>query len=315
MPLIKFIKQILAEFGKDKVGQLSAAFAYISLFALAPLMLVLISIAGFVFGERAVEGRLYSSLRDAVGPNTASSIQQAVAHTHTSGRGGVALIIGIVGTLLAATALTNQLQNAFNVIFRAVPDPRGGIKHTIYTKVKNIVLLVAGAIVVAASVAVSILVTSLGKTAENHLGLPAFSAELVNAVASLLVFVIILYLIYRVLPDVVIPRKVVLTVAVIVGLLFLVGKIILGVIIGRNGTASAYGAAGSLIALLLWFYYSGQILFLGAEGIKVYGHNHSLTYQPKKFTQKRQTAHADTQGRFSTRFVEGFMRGFRRKAK
>lgn len=294
---------------------MSAAFAYIAVFSIGPLLLVLISIVGFVFGQRAVEGQLISQLGDVMGQETANSVQNMIAHLHSSQHGALALTIGVIGTLLGAAGLTNQLQSSFNTIFRAVTDPAAGIHSTIYVKLKNIALVIVGSIVIAASVAASTLITTLGKEIKSHIGMPPFGLEVINTVVSLLVFMFIMYLIYRVLPDVVIPRKVVLAAAAWVSVLFVIGKIVLGIIIGHNGTASAYGAAASVIVLLLWFYYTAQILLLGAEGIKVYGEKRMLEFPSKRYTLKRRSLDVNAKKDLRGRSLEAFTRGFKSKYK
>jgi membrane protein len=312
---LKFLKQIFQQFGQDKVGVLSAAFAYTAIFAITPLLLILISIVGFVFGERAASGELYSHLSSIVGPSAAKTIQNAIAHTHASGAGGLAFVVGTVGSLLAAAGLTSQLQNAFDTIFGAVPDPSAGIKKTIYTKLKNIFLIIIAGFVMVASVVLSTVVSGLGHTVKQHIGLPPQALEAINGAVSMIIFVAILYLIYKVIPDVFIPRKIVLAASFAVSLLFLIGKIVLGFIIGRNATASVYGAAASLIVLLLWFYYTAQILLLGAEGMKVYGQQNNLVYKAKKYNLKRQSINVDLQNNLTGRTVEKFLQGFKNKSK
>jgi membrane protein len=312
MAVIKFLKQVFAEFGEDKVGQLSAAFAYVAVFSIGPLLLVLISVLSLIFGEKAAQGQLYSHLAGAVGDSTAKTLQSVVAHSHQSGS-GPALFAGIIGVLLAAAALTTQLQNSLNTIFKIVPDPAAGLKRAIYVKVKNVLITLLAGLAAAASVVVTALISGLGDRLRDYFGLPPFVLELINNLVSLGVFVLILYLLYRVVPDVHIPRRVVLVTSLIVSLLFLIGKIVLGIIIGHSGTASAYGAAASLVTLLLWIYYSAQILFLGAEGMKVYAFHHSLVYRPKKHSLKRDTIHIDHHG-LPGRLTESFVRGFKKKA-
>jgi membrane protein len=314
MAVFAFLKQILHEFSKDKVGQLSAAFAYGAVFSIAPLLLLLISIAGFIFGEQAAQGKLFSELSGTVGASTAKTIQNVVIHTHHSSKGTLALVTGTIGSLLAAAGLTTQLQSSFNTILCVVPDPKGGIKRTIYVEVKNVALVVLGGILIAASVVASAIIIGLGNKLQQHTGLSPTLLEIINSAVSLTVFAGILYLVYRVLPDVIIPRKVALSAAFIVALLFLVGKIVLGIVIGKNGTASAYGAAASLVTLLLWVYYSGQILFIGAEGMKVYGNNHSLNYRPKRLSLKRRVFVIDSGG-FGGRLVEAWVRGFKKNSR
>jgi membrane protein len=312
MKLFKFIKAVFKEFSKDKIGQQAAAFAYVAIFAIGPLLLVLISIVSFVYGEKAASGQLFSQLSSAVGPETAKTIQDAVANTHQSGSNFLALVLGIAGLLLAASALTNQLQNSFDLIFSVVPDPKAGIKRTVYVKAKNILIIILGGLILLISFAVSALANGLGDRAQDSLGLPPVTIEAFNGLISIAFFVGVIYLAYRTLPDVVIPRRAALAAAASVALLFLFGKEVLAVVIGNNGTASAYGAAASLVTLLLWVYYSGQIIFLGAEGLKVHAFNTSQSYDPKRFNLKRETIHLDTDT-FTNRLIDAFARGYRKK--
>jgi membrane protein len=312
MSLIRFLKQVFSEFGQDKAGTLSAALAYVAVFSIGPLLLTVISLLGLIYGERAAQGQLYTQLTSVIGPDTAKTLQNVVLHSHQSGS-GPALVVGIIGTLLAAAALTTQLQNALNIIFKVVPDPAGGIKQTVWVKFKNVLITVLGGLTVMASVVISALVIGLGNRVRHYVDLPPGTLEVLNSLASLAVFVLVLYLIYKIVPDVKIPRRLALAASTSIALLFLVGKIVLGIIIGRNSTASAYGAAASLVTLLLWVYYSSQIIFLGAEGIKVYADQRSLLFNPKGHNLKRDTVHLDHRG-LPGRLAEAFSRGFKKKA-
>jgi membrane protein len=173
-------------------------------------------------------------------------------------------------------------------------------------------LLVSTGLVVIVSVVLSTLVSAAGDRLQSHLGVPAFAVESLNTVVSLVIFAAILYLIYKVLPDVYIPKKIIFCTSLIISLLFMAGKIILGIIIGRNATASAYGAAASIIILLLWFYYIAQILLLGAEGIKVYADNHVLVYKAKKYTLKRRMVSVDLEDNLLGRSIEKFAQGYKK---
>lgn len=308
-----FLKQVISEFGQVKAGQMSAAFAYIAVFAIGPMLLVLVSLVGFIYGQKAAQGQLFEQLSSVMGSDTARSLQNVIAQSHNTGKGTIALVIGTVGLLLAATGLSAQLQNSFNTIYRAVKDPKSGIKSTIYIKFKNIALLFLGSLILAASLFVSVLVNSLGQNVQDSFGLPPFGLEALNTGVSLLVFVLFLYFIYRVIPDVVIPRKIVLAVSIAIGLLFLVGKIILGIVIGRNGTASAYGAAASVIILLLWFYYIAQILLGGAVASKVYAERHNIDLPAKRYNLKQKSLQVNIKKDFRGRLVTAFTRGYKTK--
>jgi membrane protein len=311
MRLIGFLKQIFQAFGRDKVGQLSAAFAYGAIFALGPLLLVLTAIVGIVYGQQAAQGKLHDQLAGSVGPSAARTLQDVVANLHHTGSGAISLTIGIVGMLLAAAAITSQLQNGFDELFDAVHDPKGGIKLTVYVKFKNALLVIFGGLIVIASLVISAVVAGIGTTLQRHTGLPPVGLELLNDLVSLVILTGLLYALYRVVPDVVIPAKILLAASFIVAVLFSIGKVVLAYIIGRNGTASAYGAAASLISLLLWIYYSGQILFLGAEGMKIYAFNRSLEYRPKRYTLHRTTIHIDGKD-IRSRIGEAWVRGYRK---
>jgi len=313
MAFYSFPKQVLQEFSKDNVGQLSAAFAYSALFSIAPLLLVLISIIGFVYGAQAAQGELFSKLSSVVGSDTAKTIQHVVASTHKSRNSVLALVIGSVGAILGAASLTSQLQNAFNGILGVVPDPKGGIKRTIYVKTKNALLIVLGGVVVLASLVISAIVTGLGSKLQQQFGTPTVLLEVFNNVLSLVILSFILYLLYRTVPDIVIPRKIAAATAMSITCLFVIGKFVLGYVIGRNATASAYGAAATLITLLLWIYYSGEILLIGAVGMQVYGANHALHYKPKRLSLKRTTVHIDS-GSVKGGITEAWMRGFNKGA-
>jgi membrane protein len=304
MQLFRFLKRTFQEFSRDKGGQMSAAFAYIAIFSIGPLMLVLVSIIGFVLGEKAAQGQLYNQLSDTFGPDTAKTLQTVIANANHTGRGAVALITGVIGVLLAAIGLTSQLQNSFDTIVHAVPDPRSGLKRTIYIKIKNLIIIGLAAVVGIGSVVLSATISAA------NLG---FGAEVLDTGASLVISILVLYLMYRLLPDVVIPRKIVLVAASVIGLLFLVGKIILGIVIGKNATAGAYGAAASLVVLLLWFYYIAEILLLGAESLKVYGENHNIEYKAKAYTLKRHSLNINVKQDLRGRTMEAFVRGYRSK--
>lgn len=304
--MLDFVKRVFAEFGQDKAGQMSAAFAYVAVFAIGPLLLVLVSIVGFIYGRQAASGRLFDQLSGAVGPDTARSLQNLVANTGHTGSGVLALVFGIIGLLLAATGLTAQLQNSFDTVLRAVPDPKAGIKFTIYTKFKNIFMVMLASVVAVVSVVASALIAGFGK---------GIGLQLINVLVSWAVFIIVLYLLYRVLPDVSVPRLLALKTAAAVSLLFLIGKIILGFVIGRNGTAGAYGAAASLVVLLLWFYYTAQILILGAEGMKVYAENRGLYLPPKRFAVKLKELDVLQKHDFRGRLLAAFARGYKTKSR
>jgi len=281
MLFIKYLKKVFQEFSRDRGSMLAAAIAYTAIFATVPFLVVITSFASLVFGQRAIDGTLFSNIQDLVGPQASDTLQKAIAHANQTGHSVLALIIGLVISLFAASALTAQLQRAFDSVFKIQPKQGGGIKRFAYVKVRNIALVVLASVVIIMSVAATALLSAIGASISAHFNESTSLLQITNLLTSLAVFVVFLYLLYRMLPDAEMPRLLALWTALIIGVLFMVGKLILGWVIGHNATVSAYGAAASLITLLLWFYYTAQILLLGAEGMKVYAKRHDIKYQPK----------------------------------
>lgn len=303
----KFVQNFMQQYGDDRVGTLSAAFAYVTIFSIGPLLLVLVSIVGLIYGQRAVSGRLYADLVGTFGSSTAKTIQDVVLHSHHTSGNVVALIIGIIGVILGSIALTSQLQNSLNDIFSVGPDPKAGIKRTVYAKLKNVLIVLLAGLAITASIVASSLIIAIGSRTQSWLGTSGFVIEAFDSVGFWVVFTLIVYGLYRTLPDIVIPRQIVAATALLVSVMFLIGRLILDLLIGHNRTVSAYGAAASFVSLMLWAYYSGQILFVGAEGIKMYADRNSLNFKPKRFNVRRRTIRVDEDS-IPGRFIEAWQR-------
>ncbi|MDB5166408.1 MAG: ribonuclease [Candidatus Saccharibacteria bacterium] len=303
------IKKLLATYGQDRIGQLSAAFSYFTLFSIGPLLLVIISIAGFVLGDKAMNGQLVSQLSSILGPEAADTIQNVVAKTHQTGKGAIGLTIGIVSLLLGASGLFGQLQNSFDQIFKVQADPKAKFFNIVWPKIKGIILLCLTSLLVVVSVVMSALVSAAGQTLTDKFGLPHITLLALNFTVSSLMIGLLLGLLYRVVPNVVVPRRLALVTGLAVGVLFGIGKSVLGFVIGHNSTASAYGAAAALIVLLLWVFYFGQIVFLGAEALKIYGESHGVVFEPKKRAVKQKIIRTTLANPYA-KLVESFQRGF-----
>jgi len=306
--MVQGIKDLIAVYGQDRIGQLSAAFSYFTLFSIGPLLLVIISAAGFVLGPDAVNGQLASQLGSTFGPETAETIQSVVANTYQSNNGILGIVIGIVSLLLGATGLFGQLQNSFDQIFKVQPDPKEKLFNIVWPKIKGVLLLGIVSVLVVASVVVSTVISAIGQEAEQSLGLPPFVLQIINFAVSAIIVGFLIGLLYKIIPNVVVPIKLAVTTGLVIGVLFSIGKALLGYIIGNNGTASAYGAAASLIALLLWVFYFGQIVFMGAEGMKIYGERHRVLFEPKKRAVKQKVFRTTVANPYA-KFVEAFQRG------
>ncbi len=293
-PARRLVEKFFHYYGEDRIGMLSAAFAYVTIFSIGPLLLVLISIVDLVLGQRAVSGELYPSLVNLFGPTTAKTIQTVLQHTHHTSDNVVALTIGIVGVIIGSIAMTSQLQNSFNAIYDVGPDPKAGIKRTLYAKVKNFVLVLLAGLAITVSIVATTFVFAIGAKAQAWFGTSGAVLEAFNSLGFWIIFTWIVYGLYRTLPDIVIPRKIAFSVALMISALFLIGRLILGIAVGSNNTVSAYGAAASFVTLMLWAFYCGQILFVGAVGIKMYSDYRHLNFKPKRFNVRRTTIRVES---------------------
>ncbi len=277
------LKDTFKKWNQDHASTLAAALAYYAVFSIGPLLLILVSMAGLVFGQKAAEGQLVGQIQGSVGPQTADTVQNLLKAAYHPRAGIIGTIIGVVTLIFGAAGFFGQLQSSLNMIWEAKP-PSSGIKGIVIQRaltflmvvllgVLLIVLLVLGAIVTAA-------VTFFGSM------LPAsFSGYLPQAAEFVLSFAVITLVIgavFRVLPDTTVAWGDVWIGAAITALLFTAGKLGLSFYLGREGVTSAYGAAGSLVVLMLWVYYSAQIFFVGAEFTQVYANKYGPRAVPRE---------------------------------
>jgi len=268
--LIPLLKETFKSWSEDKVPRLAAALSYYTLFALAPLLLILIAIAGLFFGKQAASGQIAEQIRHTLGPQVAQAITQIIENAHRPRAGIIATIVGVVTLLLGASGVFGQLQEALNTIWEVEPKPGRGLWGLIKGRFLSFTMVLGVGFLLLVSLVLSAAMQAL-MTFMGHLA-PALSAigPIVDVVATLIVFTLLFAMIYRFLPDAKIEWSDVWIGAAMTAVLFAVGKFLIGLYLGRSSVASSYGAAGSLVVLLLWIYYAAQILFFGAEFTKVY---------------------------------------------
>jgi membrane protein len=264
------VKQTFTEFNEDKAPRLGAALAYYTIFSLAPLLLISIAIAGMVFGREAAQGQIFGQLRGVLGPQAAAAVQEMVKGAAKPASGAVATIVGIVTLLFGAAGVFGQLKDALNTIWNVEPKKAGGFLKMLEDRFLSFAMVLGTGFLLLVS-----LVIDSGIAAAGHfLGsrLPGGEAlwQSIQLVVSLGVVTVLFALIFRFLPDVHPTWRDVWLGAIVTAVLFVIGKFALGLYLGKSAVGSSYGAAGSLVVLLLWVYYSAQILFFGAEFTQVY---------------------------------------------
>ena len=254
----------------DNAQRLGAAVAYYSLFAIAPVLLVAVSVAGLIFGAEAVRGELSAQIQGLVGPDAAQAVEALLQGASKPATSTIAMVVGVVTMVLAAAGAFLELRSALNTIFRVPPSPIGGFRSFWFSRLRSFGLVIAIGFLLLVSLAVSAALAAL------HEWLTAFGLlipvvlQAFSFVLSLTVSAFLFGLMFKVLPDVSFRNRDVVLGALVTATLFAVGKFLIGLYLGRTAASSSYGAAGSVVILLLWVYYSSQIVLIGAEFTRLY---------------------------------------------
>lgn len=266
----------------DDCPTMAAALAYYTVFSLPAILLILVAVVGIVFGRAAVEGQIQQQIQGTIGPGAAQQVQTMIQKQSENTSGTVlGLVLGGLALLFSATSAFGQLQTALNKVWEVQPDPQAGVKNFLLKRFWSFVMLIGIGALLLVSLAISAILPALGRA----VGALPYSGALLQAVYSLVSLAIIVVLfaaIYKVLPDTQIAWREVWVGAITTGILFVIGRFLIGLYIAHSGTASAYGAAGSLMLIVLWIYYASMILLLGAEFTQVWAKAHGRAIQPKE---------------------------------
>lgn len=277
---LSLLKETFDEWNRDKAPRLAAALAYYTAFSIAPLMIVVIAIAGLAFGQEAVRGQLDNQLQGLVGAQAADAIQEMVAGANHPETGVIASIIGVVTLILGAAGLFGQLQDALNTVWGVEPKPDQGIVATLRARLLSFTMVLGIGFLLLVSLVISAVLSALNAWMTGALPFSPAILQIINLVISLVVITALFAVIYKVLPDVKIAWRDVVLGAFVTALLFTIGKFLIGLYLGHSSIASSYGAAGSFVVLLLWIYYSAQILLFGAEFTQVFARRYGSKIVP-----------------------------------
>lgn len=272
----------------DYAPSMGAALAFYTLFSTAPLLLIVISLAGLFFGEQAARGEIMEQLAGLVGTDSAATIQTLLEGLNRPATSVYSSLVGLVALLIGATTVVAELQTSIDRIWRApCPAPPGGLLGLIKARLLSLGLVLGIGFLLMVSLVVSTALAVLGKWWAPWFGDMAWLAHSLDWLVSFLFIGAIFAMIYKWLPQVKIAWRDVLVGAALTALLFTVGKTLIGLYIGRSGVASPFGAAASLVVFLLWVYYSAQIFLLGAEFTWVYAHRYGSLKNQAPGTEAR----------------------------
>lgn len=280
------VKDAGVQFWNDRGPRLGAALAFYTALSLSPLLLVVIALAGAVYGEAAARGEIAHQIRDAVGDEGAQAVQTILANHRSGGENLLMTVIGAVTLLVGATGVFAELQGALDTVWEAKAPVRGGLWGAVRDRLLSFSVVCGLAFLLLVSLVVSAVLSALGGWLTERLPTGAWVLQLANQVLSFLLTASLFGFIFKVLPHARPAWSDVWHGALVTAGLFTVGKYLIGLYLGTAAPGSAYGTAGSFVVLLIWIYYSTQILLFGAEFTEVYanrfgtGRDQDLTETP-----------------------------------
>ncbi|MGH2403487.1 MAG: YihY/virulence factor BrkB family protein [bacterium] len=292
--MLSLLKETFYEWRENKAARLAAALAYYTVFSTAPLLIVVIAIAGLAFGRDAAQGEIVRQLQWLVGQNAAETIQGIIEAARTPATGISAGTIGVLTLLLGAMGVFGQLQDALNTIWDAPPAPSRGVWGLVRGRFLSFTMLLGTGFLLLVSLVISAGLSALEGFFGRMLPLHPGILHALNSVFSFAVITVLFAMIYKVLPDVEIQWKHVWAGAAMTSILFVLGKFLIGLYLGRGSFTSAFGAAGSLVVLLLWVYYSAQIFLFGAEFTQVWARRAGAHAQHASITARKQPMEVET---------------------
>ncbi|MBW4697720.1 MAG: YihY/virulence factor BrkB family protein [Aphanocapsa lilacina HA4352-LM1] len=277
---LDLLKETGQEWSNDKVPRLAAALAYYTFFSLAPLLVVVIAVAGFFLGPDAVRGQLDNQIAGLVGQQSASAIQELVKSAYHPASGFTATAIALGAILFGVSGLFGELQDALNTIWGVAPKPDRSWVEVVKQRFVSFSMVFGIAFLMLVSLVVSAVVSAVTGYFGALLPMPGFVPGLVDVLVSVAITTLLFAMIYKVLPDVKIAWQDVAIGAAMTAILFVLGKSLIGLYLGQSSFGSSYGAAGSLVVVLVWVYYTVQILFFGAEFTKVFAKKYGSQIVP-----------------------------------
>jgi membrane protein len=276
------VRDTASDWLEDNASRLAAALAYYSLLSLAPLLVITIAIAGFFLGPEAARGKVAGELGAVVGGQAAQGIQSVVASAHSTSTGVISTVVGIVTLFVGASGVFGELQSSLNTIWEVKPKPGRGILGEMKDRFLSFTMVLGVAFLLLVSLVLTSILSAIGSKFASWLPGGEGLWQVVNFAFSLSIVTALFALIFKYIPDAEVKWKDVWLGAAVTAVLFTIGKLLLGLYLGKAAVGSSYGAAGSIIALVVWVYYAAQILFLGAEFTQVQARRHGREIRPSE---------------------------------
>jgi membrane protein len=279
--MLEIFKDTYTEWSGDKGPRLGAALAYYAVFSLAPILVIFLSIAGLLFGQKAAQVKVTHTVQAFIGKQGAAGIAILMRSAHTRFTGILAGGLSVLALLVGATGVFSELKDALNTIWEVKPQSAGTVWQFIRARLLGFEVVVGVGILLLISALLSTALNLVEKYVSNLLPLPHLGMDAIDIAVSLVVIMLLFGLIFKVLPDAEISWRDVWVGSLMTAVLFVIGQWLLSLYIGRSASASAYGVAGSVMILIIWLYYSAQILYFGAEFTYVYANRYGSRMVPK----------------------------------
>lgn len=278
------VKNSFSGFSDDKVFKLSGSLAYYTVFSLGPLLIVILYLCGLFLGREAIEGSIYTQMKGFIGPEGAAQIQEIIKNASISGKGNLAAIIGIITLLFGATTVFAEIQDSINSIWNLKAKPKKSWLILIKARLMSFGIIAALGFLLLVSLGITALVEALNNRLKEYF--PDFTVAIfyiLNLVITFSVVTILFAVIYKVLPDASVKWRDIISGAIVTAILFMIGKFGISFYISKANIGSTFGAAGSLVILLVWIYYSSVILYFGAEFTKAYAVKYGSAIHPNRY--------------------------------
>jgi len=272
----------VVEWSDDNAARVAAALAFYTLLSMAPLVLLSVALIGTVMGQADAQSRILQEVGKVVGPQAAGALSAVVGSAQRSDSGFISSIVGVVVLVVGASGVFGELQFALDTIWGVKAKPGRGIMGIIKDRLFSFSMVIGVAFVLLVSLVISTILSSMGRVVADALPGGALVWQCVNVAVSLGVITLLFAIIFKVVPDIEVRWRDVLVGSFVTAVLFSVGKYALGLYLGTSSVASSYGAAGSVVALVVWVYYSSQLVFLGAEFTQVFARRYGVEIRPSR---------------------------------
>ena len=302
-PMWELTKESFNAWSSDYAPSMGAALSYYTLFSIAPLLIIVISLAGLFFGTDAVRTVIFDQLHVLMGEEGAEAVQDMIANASDPATGAIATILSIAGLVIGATTVFNEIQNDLDRIWRApAAEQGGGIWQLLRTRLLSFGMVLGMAFLLAVSLILSAALSVIGKWWDGWLGGWEVLAHVLDIVVNLGLLTVVFALIYKMIPRVEVSWHDVWVGAAVTAVLFTIGKVAIGLYLGKSDVTSSFGSAGSMVVLMIWVYYASQIFLLGAEFTRIYAEKFGSR---RAVAKERRSSQSRTGRRRGDRYMPG----------